>query len=58
MNKDQVKGKAKQIKGTLKKETGKLTGNKSLEREGARENLSGDIQQGYGNIRQDVKGSI
>lgn len=58
MNKDQIKGKAKQIKGTVKRETGKLTGNKSLEREGAREDLSGDIQQGYGNIRQDAKDSI
>lgn len=58
MNKDQIKGKAKQIKGTLKNETGKLTGNKPLEREGARENLAGDIQQRYGDVKQSVKDSI
>lgn len=57
MNEDQVKGRAKSIKGKVKESTGKAVGNKKLEGEGKAEQLGGKIQSGYGDLKDDVKRS-
>jgi uncharacterized protein YjbJ (UPF0337 family) len=57
MNKDQVKGAAHQIKGKVKKGIGKAIGNKSLEREGAIEDVAGEVQGAYGDAKKSVKDS-
>jgi uncharacterized protein YjbJ (UPF0337 family) len=41
MNKEELKGKARNLKGRAKRAVGALTGNKKLEAEGAAEQLTG-----------------
>ena len=56
MNKDQVKGRIKETKGTVKEVTGKVTGKKSLEQKGKLQKTVGKSQAGYGDIKNDIKG--
>lgn len=51
-NKDEVKGKGKQITGVIKDKVGELTNNPSLEVEGEAERLKGKIQQKVGKGRR------
>lgn len=55
MNKDQVKGRLKEVEGTVKEVTGKVVGNKSLEEKGKVEKAIGEIQTGYGDVKNDIK---
>ena len=55
MNKDQIAGKARQVKGDVKETVGKVFDDKSLQREGKVENTVGKIQQGYGDVKEDLK---
>lgn len=55
MNKDQIAGKAKQVKGDVKETVGKVFGDKSLENEGKVQNTVGTIQKGYGDVKEDLK---
>ena len=58
MNKDQVKGRAKEVKGTVKEMTGRLVGNKKLETKGKVENATGRLQADLGDIKQDIKDGL
>ena len=58
VNKDQVKGVAKQVKGSVKEAAGKATGNKQTEAEGTAEKIAGKVQKGYGDAKQKLKGSL
>lgn len=53
-NKDEVKGKGKQIKGTIKEKLGEMTGNQRLEAEGEVEHLKGTVQEKLGRGRRKV----
>lgn len=53
MNNDIIKGKWKQLSGSIQKQWGKLTDDDMREAEGNREYLSGKIQERYG-IAKDV----
>jgi uncharacterized protein YjbJ (UPF0337 family) len=55
MNKDQVKGRVKEITGKIKETTGSIVGNKSLERKGTVENAAGKVQAGIGDLKEDLK---
>ena len=55
MNKDQVKGRIKETKGTVKDVTGKVTGKKNLEQKGKLQKAVGKAQAGYGDIKNDIK---
>jgi uncharacterized protein YjbJ (UPF0337 family) len=58
MNKDQVKGRVEEAKGKVKKITGKITGDKALERKGKVEEIAGKAQAQYGDVKRDfTKGS-
>ncbi|MCC6006356.1 MAG: CsbD family protein [Rhodobacteraceae bacterium] len=48
MNKNRVKGTAKQAEGAVKEGLGKLTGDKSLE-------VEGKVQKVYGQTRDDLR---
>jgi uncharacterized protein YjbJ (UPF0337 family) len=48
MHKDQAKGAAKDMAGSMKEAAGKATGNRRLEAEGAAERIEGKIQKGVG----------
>lgn len=55
MNKDQVKGVAKDIAGKAQEAAGKLTGNKSQQVKGLGKQITGTIQKSYGDAKEAVK---
>jgi uncharacterized protein YjbJ (UPF0337 family) len=58
MNKDQVKGRIKEAEGKVKEVVGKVVGNKDLEQEGKVKNTEGQVQAGYGDLKEDIKKAI
>ena len=48
MNKDQIKGRAKEVAGKVKEVTGKAVGNKTLEGKGLAEKTIGKVQKNLG----------
>jgi uncharacterized protein YjbJ (UPF0337 family) len=58
VNKDQVKGVGKQVKGSVKETVGRVTGNRRTEAEGAAEKTVGKVQKGYGDVKEKVKGAL
>lgn len=55
MNKDQVKGAAKDIAGKIQEEAGKLVGNTSQQAKGLKNQVEGKVQQHVGNIKEVLK---
>jgi uncharacterized protein YjbJ (UPF0337 family) len=55
MNKDQVKGQAKNIAGKVQEATGKLVDSKSQEAKGVKLQVEGTAQKGYGDAKEVVK---
>jgi uncharacterized protein YjbJ (UPF0337 family) len=58
MNKDQVKGRVEQAKGSIKETTGKVVGNENLEAEGKLDKAAGKTQATYGDLKEDAKDAI
>ena len=54
MNKDQVKGAAKNIAGKVQEKAGKLAGSKEQEAKGLSKQISGKVQKGFGDAKQSV----
>ena len=54
MNKDELKGKGKKIKGHVKEEVGRITGDERLRVEGGDERTEGEVQEGVGKVRRKV----
>ena len=52
MNRDEIQGKAKDLKGRLKRAGGAITGNRRLENEGADDQEVGRAQQDVGRARR------
>jgi uncharacterized protein YjbJ (UPF0337 family) len=50
--KDQVKGKAHEVKGAVKEKLGRATNNPNLEAEGQDENLAGKVQKKVGQVKK------
>jgi len=57
MNKDQVKGVAKDVAGKVQEKTGKLVGSKEQQVKGVAKQISGKIQKGVGDVKESVKDS-
>jgi uncharacterized protein YjbJ (UPF0337 family) len=55
MNKDQVKGKAKNIAGKIQEQAGKLVGSKKQQIKGLSKQISGKTQEGFGDAKQSVE---
>jgi uncharacterized protein YjbJ (UPF0337 family) len=51
MNRDQIKGVAKDVKGDIKKGLGEATGDKALVDEGNLDKAEGKIQKGAGDLK-------
>jgi uncharacterized protein YjbJ (UPF0337 family) len=51
MHKDEAKGAAKDIKGSMKQAAGRATGDPRLEEEGAAERVEGKVQKGVGALK-------
>jgi len=58
MNKDQVKGRIEEAKGTVKEVTGKVVGDEELEAEGNVQKNIGKVQAGVGDLKEDIKKAL
>ena len=58
MNKNQVKGRVKEVEGMIKEVAGKLVGNEKLEQKGKVQKILGEAQAAVGDIKQDVKDAV
>ena len=58
MNKDQVKGTAKDIAGKVQEEAGKLTGDKEQQAKGLGKQVEGKTQKKVGDAKETVKDAI
>jgi uncharacterized protein YjbJ (UPF0337 family) len=54
-SKDKWAGRGKKVKGKLKEEAGKLTGNKDAEAEGVADQIEGKVQEAWGKIKEKVE---
>jgi len=54
MNKDQLGGKQRQLRGAVKKQWGKLTNDKRNQRAGKTDQVVGKIQEQYGDVRAGI----
>jgi uncharacterized protein YjbJ (UPF0337 family) len=52
MNRNQVKGAAKDVAGKVQEKVGELTGSKTQQAKGVVKQVEGKVQQGVGNIEQ------
>ena len=57
MNKDQVRGRVEEAKGSVKEAAGKVVGDKTLEAKGNIQKNLGKVQAKFGDVEQDIKGS-
>ncbi len=58
MNKDQVEGKAKEIKGRIKQGVGDVLDDENLQDEGVADEAEGEVQKGFGDVRHKVGKTI
>ncbi len=55
---DKVKDKAEQIIGEAKEKLGQMTGNESLENDGKRDQLSGEVKEAGHDLRDKAAGGV
>jgi uncharacterized protein YjbJ (UPF0337 family) len=55
MNKDQVKGAAKDVVGKVQEEAGKVVGSKEQQIKGLSKQITGKAQKGHGDVKQAVE---
>ena len=58
INKDQIKGRVKQVEGKAKEVAGKLVGNERLEAKGKIQKTIGRAQAAVGDFKKDVKDAV
>ncbi len=58
INKDEVKGKAKEVAGAAKRKTGEWTGNEKVEAEGAGKEVAGKVQKNWGKAKDAVEDAV
>jgi uncharacterized protein YjbJ (UPF0337 family) len=58
MNKDELDGKANQVKGKLKQAAGDLTDDQRLHDEGVADEAAGDVEEGFGRGRRKIGEAI
>jgi uncharacterized protein YjbJ (UPF0337 family) len=58
MHKDEMKGAAKDMKGSMKEAAGKATGDRRMEAEGASEKTMGKLQKGVGNLKDAARNAL
>jgi uncharacterized protein YjbJ (UPF0337 family) len=57
MDKDRIEGVGHQAKGEVKKDAGKVMGDKKMEAEGAAEKAAGKVQNAVGGLKDKVRES-
>ena len=58
MHKDEAKGAAKDIKGSIKEGVGKATGNDRMAAEGAADRVAGKVQKGVGSLKDAARDAL
>jgi uncharacterized protein YjbJ (UPF0337 family) len=58
MNKDELRGKAKEIKGDMKQRIGNATGDERLHDEGVADEAEGNVQDAFGEGRRKVGNAV
>ena len=58
MHKDEAKGAAKDIAGSVKEGIGKATGNERLQAEGVAERVEGKLQKGVGALKDAARDAL
>lgn len=58
MNKDQIKGTAKDIAGEVQENIGKVTGNREQEAKGDARQVEGKLQKGVGDVKEGIKDAV
>jgi uncharacterized protein YjbJ (UPF0337 family) len=58
MNRDELEGKAKEVKGRVKQSVGDLTDDEQLRDEGVADEAEGEVQKGFGRARRKVGEAI
>ena len=58
MNKDQVKGRVEEAKGSVKETAGKVVGNPNLQTEGSVDKAAGRAQATYGDAKEQIKKAV
>jgi uncharacterized protein YjbJ (UPF0337 family) len=58
VNKDQIKGRTKEVEGKINEVVGKVVGDKKLEVKGKVQQIGGEAQAKLGDVRQDLKDSF
>jgi uncharacterized protein YjbJ (UPF0337 family) len=58
MNKDEINGKAEQLKGKVKQATGDLTDDEQLHDEGVADEAAGNVQEGFGRGRRKLGDAV
>lgn len=58
MHKDEVKGSAKKMTGTVKDKVGKATGDDAMRAEGKAEKAEGSIQKGIGKAKDAARDAL
>lgn len=58
MNKDQIKGTAKDIAGKVQQEVGELTGSEEQQVKGLAKQGEGKVQKGVGDAKEAVKDAV
>ena len=53
-NKDELEGKGKQVKGTVKEKLGKFAQDRNLQESGARDRTEGKVQEDFGKGRRKI----
>lgn len=55
INKDQLRGVARQAKGSVKEAAGKMAGKRRAEIEGKAEKATGKVQKAYGDLKETIR---
>ena len=55
MNRDEIKGKAEQVKGAIKDKAGEILNNPELEAEGEAERAAGTVREGVGKAKRKAR---
>ena len=58
MDKDRIKGAVKQMHGAAKEVIGKATGDRKTEAEGTVEKVTGKMQSGFGEAKDQIRDSL
>jgi uncharacterized protein YjbJ (UPF0337 family) len=56
MDKDRIKGSAKQVKGAVKETAGKILGDAKLQNEGKADKATGKVQNAVGGLKDTLRG--